>query len=487
MTAPDLVIRAERALLPDGEAPATVVVRGGVIADVLAGGAAAGSDAPEPTVVLGADRVLLPGVVDTHVHVNEPGRTEWEGFATATRAAAAGGVTTLVDMPLNSVPSTTTAEALAAKRAVAGPQATVGCAFWGGIVPDNIGTGDLRALHDAGVMGFKCFLIHSGVDDFPNVSYEELEAAMAEIAEFDGLVIAHCEDPELVEAATAAVEADGGVDETYATFLRTRPAETERTAVKRFIAAAERTGCRAHVVHVTEAGCIDLIRSARERGVRVSGETCPHYLTLEAESIADGATHQKCCPPIRDAANRELLWQGLADGGLSAVVTDHSPCVPELKRFAATGAGARGFGAAGAGGVGLGANFAEAWGGIASLELSLPLTWTHARMRGFGLGDVARWMCSGPADLVGLADRGRIAPGAVADLVDFAPDETFLVRPAELHHRNPVTAYADHALAGVVHRTWVAGALAWDHDAADGGEFPSGAAGSLIDRPGTGE
>lgn len=474
-----LIIRAERALLPCGESPATILCAGGRITGVIPAGRRAGAPAPEPDVTLGADRVLLPGVVDTHVHVNDPGRAEWEGFPTATRAAAAGGVTTIVDMPLNSTPSTVTTAALDAKLAAADGTLTVDCGFWGGIVPANIGTGDLRALHDAGVLGFKCFLIHSGVDDFPDISYGQLEVAMAEIAEFDGLVLAHCEDPALVAEATRRAGGEGGDPAAYATFLRTRPPESERRAVEAFIAAAEATGCRGHIVHVTEAGCVDLIRDARARGVRVTAETCPHYLALHAEAIADGATHQKCCPPIRDAANREALWEGLADGTLTCVVTDHSPCPPELKLFHGTGHGIRGFGAAGAGGVGLGAPFAEAWGGIASLELSLTLTWTHARMRGFGLGDVLGWLAAGPADVAGLPGRGRIEVGARADLVDFAPDETFLVRPADLHHRNPVTAYADHALAGVVHRTWVGGQLAWDRAT---GEFPAEGAGHPINR-----
>lgn len=464
------VIRAARAAIAGDIAPATVLIDDGRIAAVLDGAEAAiptelADDFAEATQIsLADDRVLLPGLVDTHVHINEPGRTHWEGFATATQAAAAGGISTMVDMPLNSIPSTTTSDALEQKVAASEGKLSVDVALWGGIVPDNIGTGDLRNLWDAGVIGFKCFLIHSGVDDFPNITYDQLRAAMEEIAEFDGLVIAHCEDPELVAQATAEVEANGGGDETYTSFLRTRPPESEREAVRQFIAAAEATGCRAHIVHVTEAGSVELIRAAKERGSRISGETCPHYIALSAENIPDGATSQKCCPPIRDAANREHLWRGLQDGTLSFVVTDHSPSPADLKLFAGTDAGQHGFGIDGAGGtrIGLGGQFAEAWGGIASLEVSLPITWTTARLRGFSLADVVRWMCTNTAAFAGFDDRGEIAVGKRADLVEFAPDETFLVIPENLHQRHPVSAYASMPLAGVVKRTWLGGNLAFN-------------------------
>lgn len=468
-----LIVRASRAAISGEIVSATVLIDDGLICAVLNG-----KDAEIPSeladdftlatpISIADDHVLIPGLVDTHVHINEPGRTHWEGFATATQAAAAGGICTMVDMPLNSVPSTTNVAALEQKIATSEGKLTVDVALWGGIVPDNIGTGDLRKLWDAGVIGFKCFLIHSGVDDFPNITYDQLRTAMAEISEFDGLVLAHCEDPELVAQATAEVEANGGADETYASFLRTRPPESEREAVRQFIAAAEETGCRAHIVHVTEAGSVDLIRAAKERGSSISGETCPHYIALSAENIPDGATSQKCCPPIRDAANREYLWRGLQDGTLSLVVTDHSPSPADLKLFADTDAGQHGFGVDGAGGtsIGLGGRFAEAWGGIASLEVSLPITWTTARLRGFSLADVVRWMCTNTAAFAGFTDRGEIAVGKRADLVEFAPDETFLVIPENLYQRHPVSAYASMPLAGVVKRTWLGGNLAFNSDA----------------------
>ncbi|WP_295626536.1 allantoinase AllB [uncultured Corynebacterium sp.] len=502
---PITIIRADRAVLPAGTKAATIVVADGVIVDVLAGATAtvdavvervrardasgeAGGDSgsesggepdadrsPEPRPVeevrIADGATLLPGLVDSHVHVNEPGRTEWEGFATATRAAAAGGVTTIVDMPLNSVPSTTTMAALAAKRDAAAGQLGVDTGLWGGIVPDNIGTGELVQMWDAGVFGFKCFLIHSGVDDFPEITYDQLRTAMAEVASFGGRVIAHCEDPWLVAEASAAVRRDaapgtvvagGGRD--YASYLATRPPESERAAVRAFIDAAEATRCRAHIVHVTEADSVDLIRAAQARGVPVTAETCPHYLVLTAEAIADGATHQKCAPPIREARHREALWRGLADGTLCAVVTDHSPCPPDLKLIDDPFA-----------------TFGEAWGGIASLELSLALTWTAARIRGFSLDDVIAWMARGPADLTGMKSKGRIAKGAHADFVEFDPDATFLVRGSAMHQRHPVTAYPDHPLAGVVRRTWVRGAVAYEVDGA-ASPFPPVPAGSPITR-----
>ncbi|MFD5869382.1 allantoinase AllB [Corynebacterium sp. NPDC060344] len=473
------VIRADRAALPSGTAPATIVVADGIIAEVVGGTEVAAEDVVKHIPSLGADgdgialdevriagdAVLLPGLVDSHVHVNEPGRTEWEGFATATRAAAAGGVTTIVDMPLNSVPSTTTMAALDAKRAAADGQLGVDCGLWGGIVPGNIGTGELVRMWDAGVFGFKCFLIHSGVDDFPEISYGQLRRAMAEVASFGGRVIAHCEDPWLVaEASAATPDAAPGGGRDYASFLATRPPASERAAVRAFIDAAEATRCRGHIVHVTEEGSVDLIRAARARGVQVTAETCPHYLVLTAEAIADGATHQKCCPPIREARHREALWRGLADGTLCAVVTDHSPCPPDLKLLGDEHA-----------------TFGEAWGGIASLELSLALTWTAARVRGFSLDDVVAWMCRGPADLTGMNAKGRIAKGAHADFAEFDPDATFLVRGAAMHQRHPVTAYDGHPLAGVVRRTWVRGELAFAGDAAEA-QFPPAAAGSMITR-----
>ena len=418
-----MIVRARRAVVDGVLQPCAVEVRDGVITGLPE---YAGPHA-SAVVDLADDEVLLPGLVDTHVHINEPGRTDWEGFESATRSAAAGGVTTLIDMPLNSIPPTIDVEALERKRAAARGQCHVDVGFWGGVVPHNLGS--LRALHDAGVFGFKAFLVHSGVDEFPPVSAEQLHAALHEVAEFDGLLLVHAED------AGCIGEAGGRA---YDDFLASRPAIAELAAVKQVIDAARATGGRAHIVHLAAADALPVLAAARADGARVTAETCPHYLTFAADEIPGGATAFKCCPPIRDAANRDALWTGLGAGLVSAVVSDHSPAPAALKRLDD-------------------GDFGEAWGGIASLQLGLAAVWTSARARGFGLPDVVRWMSQGPADLVGLQQKGRIAVGADADLVAFAPDDTFTVDPAALHHRHPITPYAGRELAGVVRRTWLRG------------------------------
>ncbi|MFF0823490.1 allantoinase AllB [Micromonospora haikouensis] len=417
----DLVVRSRRAVLPQGQRPAAVAVAAGRIA------ALAGYDVPLDAVVdedLG-DVALLPGLVDTHVHVNEPGRTEWEGFASATRAAAAGGVTTLVDMPLNSVPPTVTVAALETKRAAARGRCHVDVGFWGGVVPGNLG--DLAALDRAGVFGFKAFLVDSGVPEFPPVDAVLLERALAAV---DALFVVHAEDPGSVRESPPSPR--------YADFVASRPPAAERSAVATVVAAARRTGARVHVLHLSSVAALAELVAARADGVRLTVETCPHYLALAAEQVPDGATEFKCCPPIRDRGNQDRLWAALADGTVDCVVSDHSPCLPELKR-ADTG------------------DFAAAWGGIASVQLSLPVVWTQARRRGHDLADVVRWMATGPADLVGLRGKGRIAVGADADLVAFDADAAFRVEPGRLHHRHPVTPYAGQRLTGVVRATWLRG------------------------------
>ena len=421
----DVVVRAARAVVDGVERPVTLGVRDGRIATLdaeLAPGR-------EPDLELAPDEVLLPGLVDTHVNVNEPGRTEWEGFDSATRAAAAGGVTTLVDMPLNSIPPTTTAAALEVKRRAAEGRVHVDVGFWGGAVPGHVA--DLAGLHDAGVAGFKCFLLPSGVEEFPHLDDAGLRAALAELARLDGLLVVHAEDETEI--------ADGPVhSRAYADFVDTRPPRAEVAAIRRLVAAAEETGARVHVVHLSAADALPVVREARARGVRLSVETCPHYLTLTGDDVADGHTEFKCCPPIRDAANRDLLWKALADGTIDLVVSDHSPCTPELKRFD-TG------------------DFGDAWGGIASVQVGLPVLWTEARRRGHGLADVVRWMAERPAALAGLTGKGRLAVGHDADLCVLAPGASFTVDPAALHHRNPVTAYAGRTLTGTVRQTWLRG------------------------------
>ncbi len=421
----EVVLRSTRVITPGGTRAASVAVAGGRIAAVLPYDAAVPAGARLED--FGGD-VLMPGLVDTHVHVNDPGRTEWEGFWTATRAAAAGGITTLVDMPLNSLPPTTTVDHLRTKQAVAAAKAHIDVGFWGGALPDNLK--DLRPLHDAGVFGFKAFLSPSGVDEFPELDREQLARSMGEIASFGGLLIVHAEDPHHLAAAPQ----QGGPR--YADFLASRPRGAEDTAIAHLIAEARRLDARVHVLHLSSSDALPLIAEARRAGVRLTVETCPHYLTLTAEEVPDGASEFKCCPPIREAANQDLLWQALADGTIDCVVTDHSPSTADLKTD----------------------DFATAWGGISGLQLSLPAVWTAARARGHGLEDVVRWMAARTAELVGLDDRkGAIEAGRDADFAVLAPDETFTVDPAALQHRNRVTAYAGRTLYGVVKSTWLRG------------------------------
>ena len=422
----ELAIRARRVVTPEGIRPATVAVRDGRIAAVTEFG-----DSPDAAAVeeLPGQEILLPGLVDTHVHVNEPGRTEWEGFASATRAAAAGGVTTLIDMPLNSVPPTTTTSALRRKRAAArGGWVDVG--FWGGAVPGNLTA--LAGLHHAGVFGFKAFLVDSGVPEFGCLDPAGLDAALAAAAELDALLIVHAEDPGVIAAAPRPS------GRSYAGFLASRPPGAEDAAIAGLLAAAGRHGARVHVLHLASASALPIIAAARAEGVRVSAETCPHDLTFCAEEVPAGATEFKCCPPIRRAAHRDGLWDGLADGLIDAVVSDHSPCPPGLKQRDS-------------------GDFGAAWGGISSLQLGLPAVWTQARQRGHSLADVARWMAAGPAALAGVPGKGAIAPGCDADLVSFDDTASFTVDPTRLYHRHPVTPYAGRTLTGVVRLTWLRG------------------------------
>ena len=426
----DLVIRARRAIVGGTETSCSVAVRDGRIVGVDAVDATLDS---RDAVTLAADEVLLPGMVDTHVHVNEPGRSEWEGFASATRAAAAGGVTTLVDMPLNSVPPTTTLAGLRAKQDAARGQISVDVGFWGGAVPGNLP--DLAGLHEAGVFGFKCFLIDSGVEEFGPLDAAQFADAMDEVARLGALMLVHAEDAAHVDETRAA-------GPSYAGFLASRPPAAERAAIERVVAEARRTGARTHLLHLSSAEVLPDLRAARAADVDLSVETCPHYLVLAATDVPDGGTEFKCCPPIRDADNREALWRGLSDGDIDLVVSDHSPSTPDLKRAP--------------GGVGHG-DFGLAWGGISSLQIALPAVWTSALARGHDLTDVARWMAAAPADRVGLGHKGRIEVGADADLVVLAPDEEFVVDVTRLAHRHPVSAYAGRRLRGVVRRTWLRG------------------------------
>jgi allantoinase len=423
-----LLIRSRRMVLPSGVAEAAAFVRDHRIEAI------GGYDlrlAADRTVDLG-DLPLLPGVVDSHVHVNEPGRTEWEGFATATRAALAGGVTTICDMPLNSSPVTTTTEALRAKIAAAAGQCAVDVAFWGGAVPGNLA--EFAGLLDAGVVGFKCFLIDSGIPEFPPLSREELRAAMRALAESGAPMIVHAEDPSQVTAPSGP---------SYDAFVASRPPVAERRAIETVISAAAFSGGRAHIVHLAAGECAALISSAKAAGIALSAETCPHYLFFAAEEVPPGHTEFKCCPPVRYAVNREALWRALGDGAIDGIVSDHSPCTPSLKGLTQPGGGD--------------GDFRTAWGGISSLQLGLSAVWSVARRRGFSLADVSRWMSVFPASLAGLTSKGRIAVGCDADLVAFDPDASWEVRGPELLHKQPVTPYDGRTLTGRVTRVWLGG------------------------------
>lgn len=416
---------SSRYVLVDGTfRPATVVFDGETIAAVV----------PEPppdcdVTVLADDEVLLPALVDTHVHVNEPGRVEWEGFETATRAAAAGGISTVVDMPLNSIPVTTTLAAFEAKVAAAAGKLHVDVGLWGGVVPGN--TAELAPMVAAGAFGFKCFTCPSGIDEFPPVTEDDMRAAMRVLEPLGVPLLVHAE---LELEGENPYETSSPRE--YLRYLHARPRAWEDAAIARTIRLVRETGCRAHIVHLSSASALPMIKAAKAEGLPLTVETCPHYLVLSAEEVPDGATEYKCAPPIREADNREMLWRGLREGVIDFVLSDHSPCTPQLKLPE------RG-------------DFLDAWGGIASLQLGLPNIWTAARQRGFALTDVIRWMSAGPAAFLGL-DR-RIAPGLRADLVAFAPEGDVTVTAEALLHRHKLTPYLGRTVSGAVRGTWLRG------------------------------
>lgn len=446
---PDLVVRSRRVVTPEAMGPAAILIRGGTIYGV------AGFDAvPAGSAVFEAgERVVMPGLVDTHVHINEPGRTEWEGFTSATRAAAAGGVTTLVDMPLNCIPPTTTASGLLAKIAAAAGKLWVDVGFWGGVVPGN--AAEMRPLWDAGVCGFKCFLVPSGVEEFPAVKRSDLREALPELVSLGAVLLVHSELPEPIEKASEA--ARSAKPERYATWLASRPSEAEIEAIALLVRLSQDLGARIHIVHLSSAEGAALVREAKAKGLSVTAETCPHYLTFSAEEISNGATEFKCAPPVRERENREALWSALREGTIDCVVTDHSPCPPEMK-LRETG------------------DFLKAWGGIASLQVSLPAVWTEAQRRGHSVRELAAWMCEGPARLAGLEKRkGAIAVGYDADLVVWEPEASFVVEAARLHHRHKLTPYDGREMKGVVEATFLRGRKIYEH-----GEFCGAAIGAPL-------
>ena len=444
----DFIITSNRVVTAEAIAPASIHIRDSKIHAI----ANRQELPPDVEVVDVGDSVVMPGLVDAHVHVNEPGRTEWEGYATATRAAAAGGVTTLVDMPLNSIPPTTTLAGFQEKLAAAADQCQIDVAFWGGVVPGNLA--ELQPLIEAGVRGFKCFLIHSGVDEFPNVTETDLLIAMPELAALKTVLLVHAELPGPIEAAASTDDPT-----LYQTFLESRPRAAENEAIALMLRLSRATGARIHIVHHSSSDALPLLRQAKQEGICVTVETCPHYLTFAAEDIPSTATEFKCCPPVRERENREKLWEALSEGVIDMVVSDHSPCTPHLKLKEQ-------------------GDFMQAWGGIASLQFSLPVMWTNARARGFGLQQLSEWMSQRPAQLAGLQHRkGQLKPGYDADLVIWNPQATFTVAPPIIHHKHKLTPYNGRLLHGVVEMVFVRGHKVYDH-----GQFSEKPLGQLLTR-----
>jgi allantoinase len=427
METADTIIRATRVVTPAGEQPAAVGIRDGRITfvdDINT------TRAGRQELRLPATQALLPGLVDTHVHLQDPGNTTWENFESGTRAAARGGITTLIDMPLDSLPITVSVDALNQKLQAASHRLYVNVGFWGGVTPWNLT--ELKEMREAGVFGFKCFLANTGLPEFPPIDLQTLEQALRVLRELGSPLLVHAEHGAALDAAPHTAGRD------YRRFLQARPASIEATAVTTVIEAVRATGGRAHVVHVSTAEAAALIADAQAEGLQVTAETCPHYLALVDTDVRDGDTSFKVCPPIRDAANQEQLWQHLAAGDIGMVVSDHSPTAIEEKCLD----------------IG---DFDSAFGGLSSLQISLPVMWTHARRRGYTLADIAQWMATRPARFAGLDRKGVIAPGYDADLCVFAPDESCVVTTENLEHRQPVTPYAGRTLDGVVVQSWLGG------------------------------
>jgi allantoinase len=453
-----LVVRGHRVLTPEGERRASIHIRKGIIAKV-----SSFDDIPKgwpvyeaANAVHSAESAVMPGIVDTHVHINDPGRTGWEGFWTATRAAAAGGATTLIEMPLNSIPATTTVAAYRQKIAAAARELWVDVGFWGGVVPGN--ERELGTLWDAGVFGFKCFLVPSGVPEFVHVAESDLRAVLPELASMGAPLLAHAELPGPIEAALQHL-VPGNPPQQYAAWLASRPRASEDQAISLLLRLSRESHAHVHIVHLSSSNSIATLSREKSAATNVTGETCPHYLTFTSEEIPVGATEFKCAPPIRERENRDKLWAALDAGTIDLIASDHSPCPPEMKLREQ-------------------GDFLRAWGGIASLQVSLPSVWTEARARGYALTHIVRWMCEAPARLAGLQKRkGAVAVGCDADLVIFNPDAKFRVEPDRLHHRHKLTPYAGRELAGIVEATFVRG-----HKVFERGQFAAAPAGRVLRR-----
>src|SRR5579859_6877840 len=449
-----IAIHSKRMLLPDGLREATLIIDKGIITGVINGLAMA-----DGIKWIDADDLLvMPGLIDPHVHINEPGRTDWEGFDTATRAAIAGGITMLVDMPLNSSPVTTTVAAFLRKQTAATGQLHCDCGFWGGVVPGN--ENEIEPLIAHGVLGFKAFLTHSGIDEFPNVTENMLRKVMPIIAANGLPLLVHCE---LETPRPPASPKHGpsnsrpshpptpgppqpapGDPRSYKNYLASRPRKWEDDAIALMIRLCAEYNCHTHIVHLSSATSIEPIRRAKEKGLPLTVETAPHYLYFMAENIPDGNTLFKCAPPIREAANNNRLWEALAEGVIDFIATDHSPAPPALKQIA-TG------------------HLPQAWGGISSLQLSLPVVWTAAEQRGFNEKHLAKWLSAAPAEFIGQStSRGKLAPGYRADLTIWDPGRSFTVNPSTLYHKHKLTPYAGEELFGVVEHTWLSGEKVYD-------------------------
>ena len=443
----DLAIHSNRVITPGGIIDATIFIKDGKITDISPG-------APSENIIDVKDKILMPGVIDPHVHINEPGRTAWEGFDTATRAAIAGGITSLVDMPLNSSPVTTTLYGFEQKLLATKNQLHTNCGFWGGIVPGN--SNEIEALIDKGVLGFKAFLIDSGIDEFPKVSEIDLRKAMPVIAKHKLPLLVHCELNNNKHPATSFEDLSGndsahGTRSTgfyertsYQNYLSSRPKQWENDAIALMIRLCEEYSCPVHIVHLSSAESIEQIKNAKQKGLPVTVETAQHFLYFTAEQINDGQTQFKCAPPIRESANNELLWNALKNETIDFVATDHSPVTPVLKELKS-------------------GDFKRAWGGIASLQLALPVLWTSGRRRNCSLNDISKWMSSNPAKLMRKNNsKGKISIGFDADLIIWDADATFVVTEQLLHHKHKVTPYLGEELFGVVEQTYIGGINVFD-------------------------